>query len=143
MTAFRPDGHLNEEALLLLFQDGEAPDGLFRLEAAEHLAYCGHCLQRYTALLDAGPLLTPARSCQRSLWARIRIRAVQAFTSRYAAAAAAVILALTLLWSDAPVRLSQAVLDEDRPAITQRIGDSLTQAMEGLTGFLDGFRSHS
>jgi len=88
MEVFRADGHLTDEALLLLIQEG-VPEELTRLEIAEHLAFCGECLERYTRLLDAAPLLTPARSCERSLWARIRARAIQAFTSRYATAAAA------------------------------------------------------
>ena len=80
------------------FVRGDCLEELDRLELAEHLAYCDQCLQRYTELLSEGPMLTPARSCRESLRRRIRQRAVQLGVSRYATAAAAVTLALTLLW---------------------------------------------
>ena len=97
MTCFRPDGHLTDAALTALVR-GDGLEELDRLELAEHLAYCDQCLQRYTELLSEGALLTPARSCRESLRRRIRQRAVQLGVSRYATAAAAVALALTLLW---------------------------------------------
>ena len=97
MTCFRPDGHLTDAALTALVR-GDCLEELDRLELAEHLAYCDQCLQRYTELLSEGPMLTPARSCRESLRRRIRQRAVQLGVSRYASAAAAVTLALTLLW---------------------------------------------
>ena len=97
MTCFRPDGHLTDAALTALVR-GDCLEELDRLELAEHLAYCDQCLQRYTELLSEGPMLTPARSCRESLRRRIRQRAVQLGVSRYATAAAAVTLALTLLW---------------------------------------------
>ena len=104
MTCFRPDGHLTDAALTALVR-GDCLEELDRLELAEHLAYCDQCLQRYTELLSEGPMLTPARSCRESLRRRIRQRAVQLGVSRYATAAAAVTLALTLLWgSGKPVR---------------------------------------
>ncbi len=142
MEVFRADGHLTDEALLLLIQEG-VPEELTRLEIAEHLAFCGECLERYTGLLDAAPLLTPARSCERSLWARIRARAIQAFTSRYATAAAAVFIALTVVWGNPPMETVREVFPEDRPAITERIGETLSQAITELSDFLGGFRSHS
>lgn len=60
----RRTGHLTDPALLWLLA-AEQPEGsaqdpeqlLTRLEAAEHLAYCDHCLERYTALLEDAPLL--------------------------------------------------------------------------------------
>ncbi len=100
MTCFRPDGHLTDEALPALVRQGELSE-LERLEMAEHLAYCDACLQRYTELLAESPLLTPASSCRESLWQRLRARAVQLLVSRYATAAAAVTLALTVLWGSA------------------------------------------
>ena len=133
MEVFRADGHLTDEALLLLIQEG-VPEELTRLEIAEHLAFCGECLERYTRLLDAAPLLTPARSCERSLWARIRARAIQAFTSRYATAAARFSM---------DEGAGRGVFPEDRPAITERIGETLSQAITELSDFLGGFRSHS
>ena len=98
MTCFRPDGHLTDAALTALVR-GDGLEELDRLELAEHLAYCDQCLQRYTELLSEGALLTPARSCRESLRRRIWHRAVQLGISRYATAAAAVALALTMLWA--------------------------------------------
>ena len=100
MVCFRPDGHLTDEALAALVR-GDPLTELDRLELAEHLAYCDQCLQRYTELLSAGPLLAPEHSCREPLRRRIRRRAVQLGVSRYATAAAAVALALTLLWGSA------------------------------------------
>lgn len=97
MNLFRHDGHLTDAALAALVQ-GEPLEELERLEISEHLAYCDQCLQRYTELLSEDILLTPPQSCRESLLARIRRRAIRLITSRYATAAAAVVLALTLLW---------------------------------------------
>ena len=97
MDLFRHDGHLTDEALAALVT-GMPLDETARLEMAEHLAYCDLCLQRYTDALALAPLLTPERSCQDTLWRRVRARTVRIFTSRYAAAAAGVVLALTLVW---------------------------------------------
>lgn len=142
MEAFRADGHLTDEALLLLIQDGP-DDELTRLEIAEHLAFCDGCLQRYTDLLAAAPLLTPARSCEKTLWARIRVRAIQAFTSRYATAAAAVIIALSVVWGGPSLEAVRAAIPEDRPVITEQISRTLNQAITELSDFLGGLRSHS
>ena len=97
MESFRHDGHLTDAALTALIR-GEPLEELERLEIAEHLAFCDQCLQRYTELLSADVLLTPQQSCREPLLRRIRRRTVQLVTSRYATAAAAVVLALTLLW---------------------------------------------
>ena len=91
---FREDGHLCDEALAALARSEDCFDELERLEIAEHLAFCDFCLQRYAAALEDGALLVPERSCQRTLWARIRSRALRLAVSRYATAVAAVTLAL-------------------------------------------------
>ena len=96
---FDQDGHLTGRAFDDLLH-GE-PDELARLEIAEHLAFCDACLQRYTELLAESPLLTPVSSCRQSLWQRLRARAARLLVSRYATAAAAVALALTVLWGSA------------------------------------------
>lgn len=97
MDIFREDGHLSDAALTALAA-GELPDELSRLEAAEHLAWCDLCLQRYTDTLSAAQLLSPPHSCARSVWRRIQARTLRLLTSRYATAAAAVALALTVVW---------------------------------------------
>ena len=123
MVCFRPDGHLTDEALAALVR-GDALTELDRLELAEHLAYCDQCLQRYTELLSAGPLLVPEHSCRESLRHRIWRRAVQLGVNRYATAAAAVVLALTVLWGSAGLA-GQTVRTE--PTLLERAGTALTE----------------
>ena len=149
MEAFRADGHLSEEALQMLAQNQAVFDGLQRLETAEHLAFCDYCLQRYTETLETAPLLTPRTSCQRSLWARVRVRAIRLAVSRYATAAAAVALALTVLWGGETMEITRPVFPEDRPSISRRLtswtgalSDSLDQAVSGLSQFFDSLYSN-
>lgn len=146
---FRDDGHLSDGALAALARNEDRFDELERLEIAEHLAFCGECLQRYTELLeDEMALLVPERSCQRTLWVRIRTRAIRMVTSRYATAAAAVTLALTLLWGGERAELVRPSLPEDRPSVSRQldslaeeIGDSLRETVFGVSDFFDGFHS--
>ena len=144
---FREDGHLSDGALTALARNEDRFDELERLEIAEHLAFCDHCLQRYDLALEDGALLVPEQSCQRALWARIRSRALRMVTSRYATAAAAVALALTVLWGGERVEPIRPALPEDRPSISRQltgltgeISDSLRQTVSGLSDFFDGFR---
>ncbi len=143
MERFLDDGHLTD-AVLLALASGEPLDELTRLEAAEHLAYCDRCLQRYTDLLTGEVLLSPPPSCQRGLWSRIRLRALRLAASRQATAAAAVVLALTVLWGGrwqpvpdvppAPAGPSAAQRLENWP---QRWNDALDSALSGLRSALD------
>lgn len=148
MTVFRGDGHLSVEALSALAGNEDLFSELERLEAAEHLAFCGGCLQRYTTLLEnETALLVPEHSCQRTLWARVRSRALRSAVSRYATAAAAVALALTVLWGGRGVELARPVLPEDRSGVSEKLtewpgelNDSLCQTVSGLSAFFDGLR---
>lgn len=54
MELFDKNGCLTDEGLQAL-QAGRL-DELGRLETAEHLSYCGKCMDRYTALLTADAL---------------------------------------------------------------------------------------
>ena len=144
---FREDGHLSDMALEALAKNEDRFDELERLEIAEHLAFCDDCLQRYTLALEDGALLIPEHSCRKALWARIRSRALRLAASRYATAAAAVALALTVLWGDVGAELPRPALPEDRPSISRQltgltgeISDSLHQTVSGLSDFFDGFR---
>ena len=65
MESFRKDGCLSDEGLHALIA-GQL-DELGRLEAAEHLAYCDKCTDRYTALLTADALSDPPRSVRRTV----------------------------------------------------------------------------
>lgn len=140
MEIFRHDGHLTEETLAALVH-GEPLDETARLEIAEHLAYCDLCLQRYTGALAGAPLLTPERSCQESLWRRVRVRTVRIFTNRYAAAAAGIVLALTLVWGSGDEGFRLPELPEDRPTVSDGLrkwNESLDSAMSGINEFFDG-----
>ena len=135
MELFDSAGHLTDGALLALAHE-EVPDELARLEMAEHLAYCDQCLYRYTALLAEAPLLTPAHSCRESLWRRVRARALRPLTSRYATAAAAVALALTVLWGSAAVPLPKW---PSLPEVPQRLQSWPQRWSDSLDGALSRF----
>ncbi len=96
MELFLENGHLTDEALRAAV-DG-ALDEMGRLEAAEHLSFCDDCLVRYTNLLEDDVLLTPSQPLTEGVMERVRRKAVRLFFNRYAAAAAAVVLAVTF-WS--------------------------------------------
>ena len=94
----RTSGCLTDEGLQAL-ADGQL-DELSRLEAAEHLAFCDACLDRYTALL-AGPMIVqPPQDLQKPVWQRIRSQMFRVLTNRYATAAAAVAIAFCLWGSE-------------------------------------------
>ena len=94
MESFRNDGCLSDEGLHALI-DGQL-DELGRLEAAEHLAYCDKCTDRYTALLTADALSDPPRSVRRTVMGTIWVRLMQNTWGRAAVAAVAAVLALTM-----------------------------------------------
>ena len=65
-------------------------------EAAEHLAYCDKCTDRYTALLTADALSDPPRSVRRTVMGTIWVRLMQSTCGRAAVAGVAAVLALTI-----------------------------------------------
>ena len=135
MKIFRSDGHLRQEALYALVQN-QPLEELERLEIAEHLAFCDLCLQRYTDALTKEPLLLPQRSCRDTIWRRIRSRTMRLLTSRYATAAAAVALALTLLWSDHPV---PKFITPERPMLEERIDNWAERWSNSIGGIMEHF----
>ena len=146
MESFDRHGHLTDAALTALVRGDEALDELTRLELAEHLAFCDRCLERYTETLAEADLLTPEHTCRETLWGRVRARTLRLITSRYATAAAAVALALTMLWGgrlipDRPLPpedgLPQRV--EEAAEAWARWPRALTEAVSGLTDFMDNF----
>ena len=86
MELFREDGCLSDEGLHALTA-GQL-DELGRLEAAEHLAYCDKCTDRYTALLTADALAGPPRDVRRTVMSTIWVRLMQSTYGR--------VLALTM-----------------------------------------------
>ena len=94
MELFNENGCLTDEGLQALV-NGQL-DELGRLEAAEHLSYCDHCLDRYTALLTADALEEPPRSVHKTVMGTIWVRLMQNTWGRAAAAGVAAVLALTM-----------------------------------------------
>ena len=136
MEIFDLAGHLTDPALLALVRNEDTLDALSRLEMAEHLSYCDWCLQRYTQLLAQDALLTPDHSCRESLWRRIRARTMGILASRYATAAAAVALALTVLWGSAGVKLPPA---PPLPEVSHRFQSWPERWNDSLRGVLSQF----
>lgn len=99
MELFREDGCLSDEGLHALTA-GQL-DELGRLEAAEHLAYCDKCTDRYTALLTADALADPPRNVRRTVMSTIWVRLMQSTYGRVAVAGVAAVLALSLWRSGA------------------------------------------
>ena len=94
MELFREDGCLSDEGLHAL--TAEQLDELGRLEAAEHLAYCDKCTDRYTALLTADALADPPRDVRRTVMSTIWVRLMQNTYGRVAVASVAAVLALSM-----------------------------------------------
>ena len=111
MELFRDDGCLTDEGLRALV-DGQL-DELGRLEAAEHLSYCGSCLERYTALLAGGALVQPPRDLSRPVGRTLLIRLMNNLYGRAAVASVAAVLALTF-WRSGALGLT---LGRDAPSL--------------------------
>ena len=92
MELFDVKGCLSEEGLQALV--GGQLDETQRLEAAEHLAYCDRCMDRYTALLTDDVLEQPPRSARGAVMGTIWIRLMQNTWGRAAVATVAAVLAL-------------------------------------------------
>lgn len=94
MELFDQNGCLSSEGLQAVI-NGQL-DELGRLEAAEHLAYCDKCMDRYTALLTADVLQDPPHSAHKAVMATIWVRLMQNTWGRAAVAGVAAVLALTM-----------------------------------------------
>lgn len=94
MELFDKNGCLTDEGLQALQAGGL--DELGRLETAEHLSYCDKCMDRYTALLTADALETPAHSAHKAVMAAIWVRLMQNTWGRAAVAGVAAVLAFTM-----------------------------------------------
>ena len=94
MELFDEKGCLSAEGLHAIV--GGQLDELGRLEAAEHLAYCDKCMDRYTALLTADVLQDPPHSAHKAVMSTIWVRLMQNTWGRAAVAGVAAVLALTM-----------------------------------------------
>ncbi len=94
MNLFLENGHLTDEGLQGLL-DGSL-DEMQRLEVSEHLSFCDECLVRYTNLLTDPVCIEPPQDLTLPIMKRLRKKIFYVVTSRYATAAAAVVLTLCL-----------------------------------------------
>lgn len=134
----RTSGCLTDEGLQAL-ADGQL-DELSRLEAAEHLAFCDACLDRYTALL-AGPMIVqPPQDLQKPVWQRIRSQMFRVLTNRYATVAAAVAIAFCLWGSGLFQGLVPAADAQLTPALQLQ---QTEQTLERRLAFNEAARSAS
>lgn len=105
MEWFRDDGCMTEAGLRALL-DGQL-DEMGRLEAAEHLSYCDHCMDRYTALLTADALESAPRGMHSAVMGGVWARLMQNTYGRAAVAGVAAVLALTMWRSGALGQITQ------------------------------------
>ena len=125
--------HLNEILLVRLIA-GEATEAE-RLACAEHLSSCDRCLKKYTALLTDEICLTPPEGIAQRVKAELRRRAANSFFTRFAAAAAAVILAMGLWLTDA---FTFIVPDKDSPLLSAPVQEPRDSISDRLNGFFNG-----
>ena len=132
MELFREDGCLSDEGLHALTA-GQL-DELGRLEAAEHLAYCDKCTDRYTALLTADALADPPRDVRRTVMSTIWVRLMQSTCGRAA-------VAVTLPEKQPPKLLPEKL---GRP-VTSRPGENIytrvSSVLESLLNAAENIKS--
>ena len=151
MELFDAKGCLSEEGLQALV--GGQLDETQRLEAAEHLAYCDRCMDRYTALLTDDVLEQPPRSARGAVMGTIWIRLMQNTWGRAAVATVAAVLALTLWRAGTLEQILHTgqQLNTWLPQTTQQTEPELLgkpiedkkQLTEKLSGALDGLLHRS
>lgn len=125
--------HLTDSLLVRLIA-GEANEAE-RLACAEHLSICDRCLKKYTALLTDEICLTPPETVAPRVRTELRRRAANGFASRFAAAAAAIILAMGLWMTDAFTFL---VPDPNSPALSSPVQEQRVSISDRLNGFFNG-----
>ena len=134
-------GCLTDEGLQAL-ADGQL-DELSRLEAAEHLAFCDACLDRYTALLAGPVIVQPPQDLQKPVWQRIRSQMFRVLTNRYATAAAAVAIAFCLWGSGLFQGLVPTPDAQLTPALQLQQTEQTQQTLEHRLAFNEAARSAS
>lgn len=131
---FRPDGHLSDEGLQALV-DGRL-DEMARLEAAEHLGFCTPCMQRYIGFLTGEVLQAPPQDLVLPVARGVRQKQLRLGAKRYAAAAAAVALAITLWGAGVFHRLVPERTDALLPQPTPQAQQNEPQQGGALSGAL-------
>lgn len=134
MTLFLPDGHLSQAALNAL--TGGTLNEPQRLDAAGHLAACSECAARYTLLLTEDVLLDPPEPIAPRVEKTLRRRGLRLLANRYAAAAAAVVLAMAL-WNFG-IFSGLVTHDTARNDWFSQAGSVLTEVQEHIGSFFTG-----
>ena len=139
MELFDHKGCLTDAGLQALAEN--RLDELARLEAAEHLAYCDRCIDRYTALLSDDLLQTPPQPVlnpvMKSLWVRIMRNTL----GRAAVASVAALLALALWGSGGLQRIAAASTQipvqntAPKPDAVTRMWDACDELVDHLFDF--------
>lgn len=131
---FSDDGHLSDDGLRAL-TEGRL-DELERLEAAEHLGFCGRCMERYTALLTGGALSEPETDLVLPVARRVREKSRRLTVRRYAAATAAAALALTFWGSGVFTQMVPQKVElrepTPEPVRTDSLGSQLSDTLSGM-----------
>lgn len=141
---FSADGHLSDYALQSLINGEE--NELRRLEAAEHLAFCDECTERYSAMLCDDCLVSPLVPVAPAVLSRIKKQARVIFLNRYVAAGAAACFTI-MLWVGGFFNTAVVVKDngsikqvasitETYTAKTLELSESFTN---GISDFFNGF----
>jgi len=125
--------HLTDPLLVRLIA-GAASEAE-RLACAEHMSTCDRCLKKYTDLLTDEICLTPSESVVQRVRTELRRRATSGFFTRFAAAAAAIILAMALWMTDV---FSNVVPDADAPILSAPVTEQRISLSDRLNGFFNG-----
>ena len=130
---------------------GKLMDGsleeLERLEAAEHLAFCDSCVERYTALLSGEELMPAPELLKPGVLQALRRRAARVLVNRYFHMAVAACLTLVLWGTGFFWNMSGAgeapgpreALPEPRDSVSSHLSDISSGIAGGLNHFLDDF----
>ncbi len=99
---FDTDGHLTAQTLIAFIRSADAEDAvefdeLQRLEIAEHLSFCDHCILRYTELMSDERLLAPSDLTAAAVIRDLEKEARQSYLSKWLSMAMAAGFAI-LFW---------------------------------------------
>lgn len=130
---FDEDGHLTPHALKATAAMHPL-DELTRLEISEHLSFCDSCLADYTLLLTDSTLVSPPQPQVHEIMNRIRQKARTVFFNRYARAALAACLAITL-WGC-------GVFSFDYINANNQFVSSVTSTSASVTVKVDQWKNH-
>lgn len=147
MNLFLENGHLTQEGLDALVAG--TLDEMQSLEAAEHLSFCDACLLAYTERLTEDTWQTPPQPMENTIWQKIRRRVLCITVNRYAVAAVAACLALTL-WGTGffnyflPQRsVHHLDVPQNPMTISARVGSFVSNGQQALQDALGQLFSHN